>query len=43
MQRYSIYYSKQNKQIEYTALLILIKIVNTVLFSNKANFAINNQ
>ena len=40
-QRYSVYCIKQTKQIEYTILLILIKIVNTMLFANKANFVIN--
>lgn len=43
MKKYSKYYSKQNKQIENTALLRLIKIVNTIPFANKATFAINNQ
>lgn len=43
LQRYSKYYSKQNKQIENAILLRLIKTVDTIPFANKATFAINNQ
>ena len=43
MQRYSKFYTKQNKWIEFTILLRLINTVDTIPFTNKTTFAINNQ
>lgn len=43
LQRYSIFCSFQINNTEKAILLRIIKIVDTIPFANKANFAINNQ
>lgn len=41
MQKYSKYYSNPNNNIVNAIYLRLIKIVNTIPFGNRGNFAIN--